>query len=133
MGEMAVNFVFLSGKNSFYSGRMYIRWGQKGKEGVSSKGRGCSHQYVNAGVITTLPQRKTSRLCLSWENIPSPVNAFVIIEGDFFSCSQKMTIGDKIGIGLVADWLRFPKIARSSGPPPIISSHNCSIHSPPPL
>ena len=30
------------------------------------------------------------------------------------SCSQKMTIGDKIGIGLVADWLRFPKIARSS-------------------
>ena len=38
MGEMAVNFVFLSGKNSFYSGRMYIQWGQKGKEGVGGKG-----------------------------------------------------------------------------------------------
>ena len=68
MWKMAV---FLSGKNSFYSGRMYIQWGRKGKGG--GKGRGCSHQYVNAGVITTLPQRKTSRLCLSWENIPSPV------------------------------------------------------------
>ena len=109
MWKMAVS---LSGKNSFYSGRMYIQWGRKGKGG--GKGRGCSHQYVNAGVITTLPQRKTSRLCLSWENIPSPVNAFVIIEGDFISCPQKVTIGDKIGIGLVADWLRFPKIARSS-------------------
>ena len=49
--------------------------GTEGKGGVGGKGRGCSHQYVNAGVITTLPQRKTSRLCLSWENIPSPVNA----------------------------------------------------------
>ena len=88
--------------------------GTEGKGGEGGKGRGCSHQYVNAGVITTLPQRKTSRLCLSWENIPSLVNVFVITEGDFISCSQKMTIGDKIGIGLVADWLRFPKIARSS-------------------
>ena len=42
------------------------------------------------------------------------VNANDIIEGDFISCPQKVTIGDKIGIGLVADWLRFPKIARSS-------------------
>ena len=88
--------------------------GDRRERGGGGKGRGCSHQYVNAGVITTLPQRKTSRLCLSWENIPSPVNAFVIIEGDFISCSQKMTIGDKIGNGLMADWLRFPKIARSS-------------------
>ena len=48
---------------------------ERGERRGGGKGRGCSHQYVNAGVITTLPQRKTSRLCLSWENIPSPVNA----------------------------------------------------------